>query len=262
MKTLKGIPVLEGAGVRLHRIIGNYNINDFDPFLLLDDFSSDNYIDYIAGFPWHPHRGMETVTYIIQGAVEHQDSIGNKGIIKSGNVQWMTAGSGIIHQEMPMKSKILQGFQLWVNLPKKDKMMEPRYQEINEIPIVKEENSEIRVIAGKYDKILGPVKDIMADPTYLDIITKSKFNLTIKKNHTNFAYVFKGKGIINGTRIEAGTLIKLEDDLNIESKGMRFLFVSGKPLKEPIAWGGPIVMNTEEELEIAFREYHEGTFIK
>ena len=260
MELIKSKPTIEGAGVRLHRVFGYNEVPSFDPFLLLDDFSSRNADDYIAGFPWHPHRGIETVTYIIKGAVEHGDSMGNKGVIKSDNVQWMTAGSGIIHQEMPKRSEIMQGFQLWVNLPKKQKMMDPRYQEIKEIPLV-EDDARIKIIAGRYNSVKGPVKDIVADPTYFDIEIKERFNLPIRNNYTNMVYVFEGKGTINGIKIRAGQLLTINDELVAESK-MRFLFISGKPIKEPVAWGGPIVMNTNEELRIAFDEFDKGTFIK
>ena len=252
---ITGQPTIEGAGVRLNRIFANNP--DFDPFLLLDDFSSNNKEDFLPGFPWHPHRGIETVTYIIKGSVEHGDSIGNKGTIKDGNIQWMTAGKGIIHQEMP-KSGII-GFQLWVNLPKKNKMMSPRYQDITIIPEVKEKNATIKVIAGEYNGTKGPVKDIMVNPEYYDIQVNLKFTMKLKKQ-TNLVYVFEGKGKINNTNIKAGQLMKV-DSLDVTGK-LRFLLISGKPLREPVAWHGPIVMNTQKELDLAFKELQDGNFIK
>lgn len=266
IKIIKAKPTVEGAGVLLNRVFGFDNPYEFDPFLLLDDFSSDNPEDYLKGFPWHPHRGIETVTYMIEGIVEHQDSIGNKGMIKSGQVQWMTAGSGIIHQEMPKESKKMLGFQLWVNLPKKKKMMDPRYQEITRIPEFLEQGIKIKVIAGNYKKTKGPVEDIMANPTYYDVEMpkKREFNLEAKKENTSFAYVFEGSGYFEDRLVKKGELVSFKGNLKIRTidNTLRFLFVSGKPLKEQIAWYGPIVMNTQRELEIAFDEFQNGTFIK
>ena len=254
---LHSVSVMEGAGVKLNRVFAHSEVKELDPFLLLDHFKSDNPADYVLGFPWHPHRGIETVTYLITGEVEHQDSLGNKGVISSGDVQWMTAGSGIIHQEMPKKySGTLQGFQLWVNLPKKHKMMKPRYRGITakEIPRI----DGVKVIAGTYKGVEGPVQDLMVDVTYLDVTCNKSVKTKIRNG---FVYLFEGKGVFNGTELEEQELITVEKELVVEGD-CRFLLVEGEPLNEPIAWGGPIVMNTEEELSQAFKDYQEGTFIK
>ena len=263
---------MEGAGVSLKRVFGYYETPLFDPFLLLDHFGSENPDDYMAGFPWHPHRGIETVTYMLTGEVEHRDSIGNKGVIGSGDVQWMTAGSGIIHQEMPNRFQgMMQGFQLWVNLPATHKMMEPRYRDVlsSTIPEVTLDNgTKVKVISGEVKGEKGPVQDIVVDIEYLDLTvpSNSAFEYLIKDGHTAFIYVFEGEGIFNNTEIAS-------DDLTLFEKGseikvttgdgqVRFLLASGEPINEPIAWRGPIVMNTEEELQLAFEEYNSGTFIK
>jgi redox-sensitive bicupin YhaK (pirin superfamily) len=273
-RTVKNIfdrqTTFEGAGVKLKRVLGNNNESTLDPFLLLDHFGSDDPKDYIKGFPWHPHRGMETVTYMWTGEVEHGDSMGNKGIIKSGDLQWMTAGSGIIHQEMPKKyDGLMQGFQLWVNLPAKDKMVDPKYRGIEreQIPNFKKNGVTIKVIAGKIDGTQGPVRDLAIDIEYFDVeLTAGKtFEHPTRKNDTAFAYVVEGaieaqdKNVFQGQCAVFGN----GDFIKISSKkGSRFLFVSGQPLNEPVAWRGPIVMNTEEELEQAYEELEEGTFIK
>ncbi len=269
-----GRPTIEGAGVRLKRIFGYYEVPIFDPFLLLDDFGSSDPEEYIAGFPWHPHRGIETVTYMIHGTVSHGDSLGNMGDIKDGQVQWMTAGSGIIHQEMPQKQNdILRGLQLWVNLPSSHKMMEPRYQDIKDsdiIPIVEKNGIEIKVIAGIYKDVRGPVKEIICDPLYLDIWIPPKkvFNLKQKRENTVFAYIISGEGYFDSTqkKLKEGQLGLFgkgeEIEVRSEEDGVRFILISGKPIGEPIAWRGPIVMNTEEELDQAFDEYRNETFIK
>jgi quercetin 2,3-dioxygenase len=273
-RTVKNIlerqTTLEGAGVKLKRVLGNNEESTLDPFLLLDHFGSDNPKDYIKGFPWHPHRGMETVTYMWTGEVEHGDSMGNKGVIKSGDVQWMTAGSGIIHQEMPKKyDGLMQGFQLWVNLPAKNKMVDPKYRGIEreQIPNFKKNGVTIKVIAGKIDRTQGPVRDLAIDIEYFDVeLTAGKtFEHPTRKNDTAFAYVVEGaieaqdKNVFQGQCAVFGN----GDFIKISSKkGSRFLFVSGQPLNEPVAWRGPIVMNTEEELEQAYEELEEGTFIK
>lgn len=267
---LNGYSTIDGAGVKLYRVFANNSTQLTDPFLLLDNFGSDNPADYIKGFPWHPHRGIETVTYMIEGEVEHGDSIGNKGIIKSGDVQWMTAGSGIIHQEMPKSGKWrLQGTQLWVNLPSANKMMPPRYRGIinNDIPIIKKNGLEIKIIAGTYEDKTGPVKDLVVDIEYFDITLNkdNKINHKIKKGYTTFFYLIDGKGDFEGTVLEKKQLIIFKDAsiININAKEkLRFLLASGKPLNEPIAWGGPIVMNTSKELELAYKELEENTFIK
>jgi redox-sensitive bicupin YhaK (pirin superfamily) len=277
----RAVPTLEGAGVHLRRAFGNREVPRLDPFLLLDEFHSENPDDYRAGFPWHPHRGMETISYVLDGAVEHGDSMGNKGVIANGDVQWMTAGSGIVHQEMPKGDRKgeMWGFQVWANLPAKNKMMEPRYQEVKQaaIPVVKRSDGTlVRVIAGKIDGVSGPVKDIVTDPEYLDVSVPADrtFEHAVPAGHTVFAYVVEGEGHFNGGVSEAeaprghdaGTLVIYGkgDRLAIATakKPVRFLLISGRPIGEPVAWYGPIVMNTEEELRTAFREYQEGTFVK
>ena len=261
---------LEGAGVKLKRVLGNDGDSTLDPFLLLDHFGSGNPQDYIKGFPWHPHRGMETVTYMWTGEVEHGDSMGNKGVIKSGDVQWMTAGSGIIHQEMPQKyDGLMQGFQLWVNLPAKKKMVDPKYRGIvkEQIPMVQKDSVKIKVIAGKVDGTQGPVRDLAIDIEYFDVKLASgkTFEHTTTKEDTVFAYIVEGSVEVQGKTITQGQCIVFGegDFAKISSKNIsRFLFVSGEPLDEPVAWRGPIVMNTQEELDQAFEELDAGTFIK
>ncbi|TFF97574.1 MAG: pirin family protein [Promethearchaeota archaeon] len=273
--TFNSRPTLEGAGVRLKRVFGNNETNLFDPFLLLDHFGSDNPDDYLAGFPWHPHRGIETITYMIRGIVEHGDSLGNKGVINSGDVQWMTAGSGIIHQEMPKPiDGLMMGFQLWANLPASHKMMDPRYRDVleEEIPEVQNEDGvKIKIVAGEINGIKGPVRDIITNPEYLDVSMppNSTFSHNIKRGYTVFAYIFKGTGYFDENRDplkNAEQLILYDggEEIKIQSadEGLRFLLISGKPIGEPVAWYGPIVMNTQEELRIAFEEYRKGTFIK
>jgi redox-sensitive bicupin YhaK (pirin superfamily) len=288
---IKARPTLEGAGVHLKRAIGFSSTNIADPFLLLDHFHSDDPGDYIAGFPWHPHRGIETITYMLEGMIEHGDSMGNKGVINPGDVQWMTAGSGIIHQEMPKGSKngSMHGFQLWANLPAADKMMEPRYREVlsGDIPHVKEPGALIRVIAGAVGNVAGPVRDIVTDPEYLDVTVEPGvvFSRNVKPGHTVIAYVIEGDGnfgkpvndiveelekhtagnsVDNNTGAENLIIYADGDSISVKAgkNGTRFLLISGKPINEPIAWSGPIVMNTEEELRIAFEEYENGTFLK
>lgn len=263
-------PTLEGAGVKLNRVFGYHQIPIFDPFLLFDHFGSYNPKDYIKGFPWHPHRGIETVTYMLSGEVEHGDSIGNKGIIGAGDIQWMTAGSGIIHQEMPIRyNGLLQGFQLWVNLPKKNKMINPRYQGIidSQIPIVKKNGLKIKLIAGEIDGYKGPVKDLIVDVEYLDITLDNEIEFKHYTNidHNVFLFVISGRGIIFDKEIKQSQCVLLNEgeDLIVKSiENLNFLLISGKPLNEPIAWGGPIVMNYKEELNKAFSELNEGNFIK
>jgi quercetin 2,3-dioxygenase len=274
-KVIKGRMTRDGAGVKLKRIFGFHEEGLLDPFLLLDHFGSDDPNDFLAGFPWHPHRGMETVTYILDGRVEHQDSMGNKGVIGKGDVQWMNAGSGIIHQEMPKSDgEKMYGFQLWANLPASQKMMKPGYQEItaNTIPEINIENNiRIKVIAGEFQGIRGPVKDVVADPVYFDITVpeKSEFTIDVNADYTVFAYVFEGEGFFDDqtkTPLKTGEGALLDDGSKIkiqtEGSSVRFILIAGKPLNEPIAWQGPIVMNTQEELETAFKEYQNGTFIK
>ncbi|MEN8245802.1 MAG: pirin family protein [Thermodesulfobacteriota bacterium] len=273
---LKGQPTMEGAGVHLKRAFGFSEAPALDPFLLLDDFHSDNPEHYIKGFPWHPHRGIETITYVLHGDIEHGDSMGNSGVIGSGDVQWMTAGSGVIHQEMPKGSGsgLMWGFQLWANLPADHKMMAPRYRDIKaaDIPNVELENNvRVKVICGSVNHVNGPVQDIVIEPQYLDITApaKAKFQHPVEPDHTAFVYVFAGSGFFDeqkNERIHPETLVLFEaGEVIVAEAGnedLRFILVSGKPLNEPVAWQGPIVMNTREELETAFREYSEGSFIK
>jgi hypothetical protein len=274
-RILTSQPVTEGAGVHLKRAFGYPQVPLLDPFLLLDDFHSANPDDYIAGFPWHPHRGIETITYMIEGEVEHGDSLGNKGSIHSGDVQWMTAGSGIIHQEMPRKyDGLMQGFQLWVNLPAVQKMMKPRYREIKkeQIPeITTSSGAKIKIISGEIEHIAGPVQDIVVDIEYLDVSLPPHGELKhpVNRGWKTFAYIMKGDGYFDspkGKTLGSEHLVIFADanDLYIKAAahGLRFLLISGEPIHEPVAWGGPIVMNTREELELAFAEYHKGTFIK
>lgn len=292
-KVIKSKPTMEGAGVRLKRVFGFGETSLFDPFLLLDDFRSDHPDQYLKGFPWHPHRGIETITYVLQGDVEHGDSLGNTGIIGSGDVQWMTAGSGIIHQEMPKGDEKgrMYGFQLWANLPARQKMMDPRYRDVtrDQIPEVKlADGVLIRVIAGEAAGMKGPVKDIVIDPEYLDITlsANAQYQHPTKRGHTVLAYVIGGRGYfcrektpfsfeVEGANyfdirrdpfVGDGSLALFSDGDEIlaltEDREMRFLLISGKPLGEPVAWHGPIVMNTREELRQAFEEYEQGTFIK
>jgi redox-sensitive bicupin YhaK (pirin superfamily) len=261
---------LEGAGVKLKRVLGNNENSTLDPFLLLDHFGSDNPEDYILGFPWHPHRGMETITYMWTGEVEHGDSIGNKGMIKSGDVQWMTAGSGIIHQEMPKKYEgLMQGFQLWVNLPAKKKMIDPKYRGIEnkQIPIAQTYGAKVKVIAGRVGSTTGPVHDLAIEIEYFDVELPAgkSFEHSVPENNTVFAYVVEGSVDISECQVLQGQCSVLGEGniVKIRSlKDSRFLFVSGEPLREPVAWRGPIVMNTEEELDEAFEELELGTFIK
>ena len=270
--------VMEGAGVRLRRSIATRTLDYVDPFLLFDHFGSDNPDDYMAGFPMHPHRGIETVTYMLAGSVRHRDSIGNAGEIGAGDVQWMTSGGGIMHEEMPQSSEgRMGGFQLWVNLPARFKMSQPRYQEIpsGTIPeIQREDGVKIRVIAGTVDGVQGPVTEIAADPTYLDISIPagSTFAHAIEIGHAAFAYAFEGEGAFGITDTEDGETVfhpKLVifgdgDSIQVQAttQPVRFLLVSGKPLNEPIARYGPFVMNTREEIEQALRDLRAGTFVQ
>jgi len=275
-KIIEGKPTLEGAGVHLSRVFGNDDVPLFDPFLLLDDFRSDKPAHYLKGFPWHPHRGIETITYVLRGDVEHGDSMGNKGVISSGDMQWMTAGSGIVHQEMPKGDGDgrMEGFQLWANLPRSHKMMGPRYRDVKsgQVPEVRLANGvKVKVICGTVQGRQGPVRDIIIDPEYLDvhIPAHAVFAHRTKRGHTVFAYVIEGKGRFGGKEggiAGNGTAVLFNDGDEVTADApddaVRFLLISGKPIKEPVAWYGPIVMNTEEELETAFEEYRNGTFIK
>ena len=274
--TLKSRSTMDGAGVRLKRAFGDADPT-LDPFLLLDDFHSDNPNDYMAGFPWHPHRGIETITYMIHGRVEHGDSMKNSGVIGAGDVQWMTAGSGIIHQEMPVKNEddpILAGFQLWANLPASHKMMNPRYRDItkDQIPeVVVNDKVKVKIICGEINGVKGPVQDIITEPEYFDVYIEpnSEFKHSIANNHNAFAYIIDGEAIFDPNKNEIVgaehlVIFREGDEVLIQTKdnSVRFLLISGKPIGEPVAWRGPIVMNTEEELRLAFNEYNKGTFIK
>jgi redox-sensitive bicupin YhaK (pirin superfamily) len=286
-------PALEGAGVHLRRAFGFGNTSDFDPFLLLDDFRNDRPEDYLAGFPWHPHRGIETITYVLAGSVEHGDSMGNHGTIAAGDVQWMTAGSGIIHQEMPKGDREgrMHGFQLWANLPSALKMTAPRYQEVKAaaIPLVTDDDgTRVAVVCGRFRGTTGPVEGIAADPLYIDVSVPAgkRKTLPVETTRNAFAYVFSGSGTFcnasgplavptepvgwsdTAPPAEVGNrslvLFDRGDEVTVEAKdkGIRFLLVSGKPLAEPVAWYGPIVMNTQEQLRQAFAELERGTFLK
>ena len=274
-RVLRAYPTVEGAGVRLHRAFGSYEVPQFDPFLMLDDFRAPQPEDYLAGFPTHPHRGIETVTYMLKGRVEHEDSMGNAGTVNAGDVQWMTAGSGIIHSEMPKPvNGQMGGFQLWVNLPRSNKMIDPRYQEItrDQIPTVSlKKGVTIRLICGSIKGVTGPVKDIVADPEYLDVSLDpdAVFYHEVKEGYTAFAYVIGGEGTFDpheGYQMNNRDLVLFGKGsvafARSSGRGLRFLFFSGKPIHEPVAWRGPVVMNTNEELRQAFQEYEDGTFIK
>jgi redox-sensitive bicupin YhaK (pirin superfamily) len=269
--------VIEGAGVRLKRSIATRQLDYLDPFLLLDHFASDDPRDYEAGFPLHPHRGIETVTYLLKGEVHHRDTLGNSGSIGAGDVQWMTAGRGIMHEEMPqVRPEGIAGFQLWVNLPAKLKMTPPRYQDIRsgQIPEIKmKDGARIRVITGTVGEVKGPVTGIAANPIYLDVFVPAhaSFIQPIERGHTAFAYVFEGEAKFSGDDKEDGTMISHlrlvvlgdGDYLKVTTGEIpvRFLLVSGKPLHEPIARYGPFVMNTQEEIKQTLRELREGTFV-
>lgn len=293
---VKSKPTLEGAGVHLKRVFGYREVPSFDPFLLLDDFHSDKPEYYLKGFPWHPHRGIETITYVLHGEVDHGDSMGNSGIIGPGDVQWMSAGRGIIHQEMPKgdKNKLLWGFQLWANLPASDKMMDPRYRDVKsaQIPVVELAGVKIRIVAGEVNGTKGPVRDIVIDPEYLDVTVPPgvEFAHPVKPGHTVFAYVIHGKGLFSNEanplsyEVEGAnnfdmdheplvgneTLVLFDngneagDNVTVSTgkDPVRFLLISGKPIGEPVAWYGPIVMNTQAELKLAFEKLDQGTFIK
>ena len=264
--------VVEGAGVRLKRSIGTRTLDYLDPFLLLDHFESKNPADYEAGFPLHPHRGIETVTYLLTGAVRHKDTLGNAGVIGPGDLQWMTAGRGILHEEMPqVRPEGVAGFQLWVNLPAKQKMIAPHYQNINasEISEIRRDGGPtIRVIAGTVDGVTGPIGGIAAEPTYLDVSLPSggSFVQPIARGHSAFAYVFEGEARFGDNFVASPKLVVWDDgdsvEVSAEKNPGRFLLVSGKPLNEPIARHGPFVMNTREEIEQTLRELRDGTFIR
>jgi hypothetical protein len=288
-RVVQSKPTLEGAGVKLRRAFGFGNTSDFDPFLLLDDFRNENPDDYSAGFPWHPHRGIETITYVLAGAVEHQDSLGNRGAMAAGDVQWMTAGRGILHQEMPKGDATgrMHGFQLWANLPSSLKMTEPRYQDISakDIPdITDDDGTRVRVITGEFWGKKGPVEGVAADPRYLDVSVPAGMRKRLEMDRTNraFAYVFAGSGTFRDSSQPLGVMNELTDRRDVDTgnrslvlfdqgdevvvqageAGIRFLLVSGRPIEEPVAWYGPIVMNTQAQLQQAFDELRAGTFIR
>ena len=258
--------VMEGAGVKLRRIFGPEQSSQFDPFLLFDHFGSPNPEDYVKGFPWHPHRGIETVTYLLQGEIAHADSIGNKGVIKAGEIQWMTAGSGIIHQEMPQLSKEgTQGFQLWVNLPKEKKMTDPQYRGIgkDELVQVQENHTLIKIVSGTIRNKKGPVENLSTEIEYFEVELAGTFNHDSKKK-TIIIYVIEGSVEIGNTTISRhhAALLEEKGEIIITAKKARFLFIAGNPLHQPIAWAGPIVMNSQKELDLAFEELDQGKFIK
>jgi redox-sensitive bicupin YhaK (pirin superfamily) len=292
-KILISQPTIEGAGVHLHRGFGFREVPMFDPFLMFDDFRQDDPERYLPGFPWHPHRGIETITYMLRGTAEHGDSMGNKGVIGPGDIQWMTAGSGIVHQEMPKGGEDgrMGGFQLWANLPASQKMMDPRYRDVKrtDIPEVTLSGGvSVRVICGTVGKTRGPVRDIVIDPEYLDISMPpgTEFVHPTKPGHTVLAYAFEGQGCFSDASdpssydVEPASYFELErkpfqGDHSVVLFGdggrikvattdspVRFLLIAGRPLGEPVAWQGPIVMNTQDELKSAFREYRAGTFIR
>ncbi|HLV80489.1 MAG TPA: pirin family protein [Chthonomonadaceae bacterium] len=292
-RLIQSKPTLEGAGVHLRRAFGFGNTSDFDPFLLLDDFRNDVPEDYLAGFPWHPHRGIETITYVLAGTVEHGDSMGNRGAIGAGDIQWMTAGRGIIHQEMPKGDAAgrMHGFQLWANLPSALKMTAPRYQEVQarDIPeITDDDGTRVRVVCGSFWGTTGPVDGIAADPVYLDVSVPpgKRKTLPVETTRHSFAYVFSGSGkfcnasgplavptesvgwLDTNPPVEADNrslvLFDSGDEVQVQAgeDGIRFLLISGKPLEEPVAWYGPIVMNTQAQLQQAFEELREGTFLQ
>jgi hypothetical protein len=290
---VKSKPTIEGAGVHLKRAFGFSEVPNLDPFLLLDDFHSDNPAYYLPGFPWHPHRGIETVTYMLEGRVEHGDSMGNQGVIEPGDVQWMTAGSGIIHQEMPQgdERKRMWGFQLWVNLPAAAKMMEPRYREVKagQIPeAALPDGVKVKVICGQAGGVQGPVQDIVTSPTYLDITVPPRTQTAhpVPRGQRAFAYVVSGRALFcrekdayafeargvnyfdlqRDPHLGPETLVIFSDgdqvEVTTQDEPVRLLLAHGRPLGEPVAWYGPIVMNTQEELRLAFQEYQDGTFLK
>ena len=293
-RVISSKPTVEGAGVKLRRAFGFGDTGEFDPFLLLDDFRNDDPEDYRAGFPWHPHRGIETITYVLAGTVEHGDSLGNRGTLGAGDVQWMTAGRGILHQEMPQGDPRgrMHGFQLWANLPSRLKMTAPRYQDIKaaDVPeIVDDDGTRVRVVCGEFWGKRGPVEGVAADPRYLDVSVapERRKTLPVETGRHAFAYVFEGSGSFRAASQPFGVLTERQmdgsdtlfreqtgnrslvlfdsgDEVTVQAgdEGVRFLLVSGKPIEEPVAWYGPIVMNTQVELQQAIAELQNGTFIR
>ncbi len=294
LETRRATPTMEGAGVKLHRAFGFHDPSELDPFLLFDDFRNDRPEDFEKGFPWHPHRGIETITYVLEGTVEHADSLGNTGDLNAGDVQWMTAGSGILHQEMPRGNAAgqMHGFQLWGNLPSTQKMTAPRYQDMksSDIPVVTDDDgTRVKVITGEFWGKRGPVDGIAADPQYLDVFVPAGVKKTFKiaTYRRAFAYVFQGAGAFADASAPAGVLLEKEvageevnirdmsgdrtlirfgsgDEVTVQAgeEGVRFLLISGAPIEEPVAWHGPIVMNTRAELQQAMRDLNNGTFIR
>jgi len=294
IETRRAVPALEGAGVKLHRAFGFQDPSELDPFLLFDDFRNERPEDYLKGFPWHPHRGIETITYVLSGTVEHGDSLGNTGTLGAGDVQWMTAGSGILHQEMPKGNAQgqMHGFQLWGNLPSSQKMTAPRYQDVqgSAIPeVIDDDGTRVKVIVGEFWGQTGPVDGIAADPQYLDIFVPAgvKKTFRIDTYRRAFAYVFDGAGAFADASAPSGVLLEKEvagaevnirdlsgdrtlvrfgtgDEITVQAgpEGVRFLLISGAPIAEPVAWHGPIVMNTQEELMQAMRDLRNGNFIR
>ncbi len=292
--TSPAMPTLEGAGVKLHRAFGFQEPDLLDPFLLFDDFRNDRPEDFLRGFPWHPHRGIETITYVLAGSVEHGDSLGNEGMLGAGDVQWMTAGSGILHQEMPLGNAKgqMHGFQLWANLPSSLKMTAPRYQDVQgkDIPeVIDDDGARVKVIVGEFWGQTGPVDGIAAEPQYLDIFVPAGVRKTFKVDtyRRAFAYVFEGAGTFADASAPGGVLLEKEvmgeevnirdlsgdrtlvrfgtgDEVTVQAgpDGIRFLLISGAPIQEPVAWHGPIVMNTQAELQQAMAELRNGTFIR
>ena len=294
LETRPAVPTMEGAGVHLHRAFGFQDPSELDPFLLFDDFRNNLPAHFEKGFPWHPHRGIETITYVLKGTVDHGDSLGNTGSLGAGDVQWMTAGRGIMHQEMPHgnASGQMHGFQLWGNLPSSQKMVAPRYQDVTakDIPVVTDDDgTQVKIIVGKFWGKTGPVDGIAADPQYLDVFVPAGVKKTFKIDtyRRAFAYVFEGEGAFADASAPSGVLLEKEvmgeevnirdmsgdrtlirfgtgDEVTVQAseQGVRFLLISGAPIEEPVAWHGPIVMNTEDELRQAVRELRNGTFIK
>ena len=270
VQTVRGMRAVDGAGVRLVRVLGNANVREFDPFLMLDSFDSTDPADYIAGFPMHPHRGIETLTYLISGRIEHQDTLGNKGVIHSGECQWMTAGSGILHQEMPKPAERMLGFQLWLNMPAAEKMDMPHYLAITQkdMTVVRVDGADVRVLSGTLEGQSG-IKPQHIPASVWDVALPAghSIRLPVHPDETVFTFLIEGDGVVNGREIPVKTsvLFGQGDEIEVQAtqrENLRFIFFSGRPLHEPIAWGGPIVMNTQAELNRAFDELEDGTFLK
>lgn len=271
-KNITGQATMDGAGVKLTRVLGNGTVNDFDPFLMLDAFDSTNPDDYIKGFPWHPHRGIETITYLVEGSIEHGDSLGNKGHIGAGECQWMTAGSGIIHQEMPQPAPRMLGLQFWLNLPRAQKMDPPKYHGAtrDQVPVVKEDGAVIRLIAGDYQGQKGALSPDHLPATFIDVALEAGRDWTFKADPeaTIYLYILEGQGRFDQSETvvpkKHAILFDLGDQIQIQAgdEGLRFVLCQARPLHEPVAWGGPIVMNSREELDQAFKELENGTFAK